>query len=155
MSRFIFMIIALLGAISCRSDWVYSSYVPVNYYGWHSDSLKQFVVNVDRDMLDMASLNLSLNLRRGELFKYSNILIYVDCIYPDGSFKRDSVNLDLNEEGVSSPKFSGGISDNIFPTDVNILLSDTGQYYINIRHDMGVDSDLLRGVSDIGIRLDR
>jgi gliding motility-associated lipoprotein GldH len=98
--------------------------------------------------------NFYFNLRNGGDYPFSNIYLFLKTVFPDGRIARDTIECQLADyEG----KWLGtGISDvkfNRFLFQKGVRFPEKGQYIFEIEQAMRVDD--LKGITDIGIRLEK
>lgn len=151
------LIIALLS--SCDSKRVFDEYKSVPNQ-WSKDSIISFKVTPQDSV---KPYNLFVNIRNTNAYKFSNLFLIVEMVYPHGKTTKDTLeyqmakpNGELLGQGVTDIKenklwYKGFKKPFIF--------DESGQYIIKIQHAMrnngevfGVDK--LQGITDIGFRVE-
>ena len=145
------VVAGIILAIGCDRNRVYESYAGIGDRGWHKDSVLLFQFEI-HDTLQ--AHNLYVNIRNKGNYPNSNIWLFLSVVSPAGEVVADTVEFMLAD--ASGRWFGSGIGDlfdNQFPYRSNILFPSSGTYEIRIHHGMRVD--LLKGIRDVGIRVEK
>ena len=149
-----FLLIAVLAfaGYSCKyKSTGYEEYKPVNPMGWLQDSVAVFKYEVK----DPKALhNLSINIRNSGDYAYSNIWLFVDIVAPDRTTVKDTVEFQLSmPNGKWIGEGTSGLYSCQFPYRNNVFFPVAGTYTFKIEH--GMRDDILKGISDVGIKIDK
>lgn len=102
----------------------------------------------------VSGFNFVLNLRTTKSYEYSNIYMFVNLKFPDGSMMRDTVEYILADDaGKWFGTVSGGLVDNHILFAVNRIFPMKGTYEFSIEQAMRMSA--LNEVEDVGIRIDK
>ena len=143
-------------AISCDRKRVFDEYKPVPN-GWNKDSIISFKINPPDST---NAYNLFVNLRNTNAYKYSNIFLIVEMVFPHGKTVKDTLEYRMADP---SGKFLGtglmDVKENKLWYKENVVFKEAGEYTVNIQHAMrengkanGIVS--LEGITDIGFRIE-
>lgn len=95
-----------------------------------------------------------LNIRNSGLYPFSNLYLFLITTYPDGKKTHDTVESILADDyGKWLGKGLGDIKDNRFLLRRNMKFPLKGTYFFRFVQAMRVDN--LKGISDIGIRIEK
>lgn len=151
------LILALMVlVVSCDSKRVYDQYKNVPN-GWNKDSIMSFSIHPPDSI---KPYNLFVNLRNTNQYKYSNIFLIVEMIFPHGKTIKDTLEYRMADP---SGKFLGSgimdVKENKLWYKENVIFNESGDYTVNIQHAMrengkvnGVEA--LEGITDIGFRIE-
>ena len=140
----ILMTLLAVAFSACRSDIVYSRFVPMKSGSWHMDS----VVSFDYPVTDAAaSYRVLLYVRHKENYPYQNMWLFMD-----NAGLRDTIEFYLADDRGRwlGDKNHGFIEMPVLYED-HLQFPDTGVYHMEIRH--GMRDSLLRGVTDVGVEV--
>ena len=150
-----FSICLLLGCLlftSCRSDIVYSRFMPISYPGgtitssdqWHADSVAQFDYTISDTSVNYRIL---VYVRHTERYPYQNMWLFLS----NGTMN-DTIEFYLADDRGQwlGNRHHGFIEMPVLIED-DYHYSDTGVYRLAIQHAMR--DSLLRGVTDIGVEV--
>ncbi|PWH83832.1 gliding motility lipoprotein GldH [Algibacter marinivivus] len=142
--------------VSCDSNSVFDRYKSVPNV-WHKDTVVNFKVNPPDSTI---AYNLFVNLRNTNAYKYNNIFLIVEMIFPHGKTIKDTLEYRMAEP---SGKLLGegytDIKENKLWYKENVIFSETGEYTVNIQHAMRENGKVngvveLEGITDIGFRIE-
>lgn len=144
---------------SCDSKQVYDEYRSVPN-SWNKDAVMSFKINPP-DSIN--PYNLFVNVRNTNTYKFSNLFLIVEMVYPHGKTTTDTLeyqmakpNGELLGDGLTDIKenklwYKG--------YETPFIFEERGEYNINIQHAMrnngavnGVDN--LEGITDVGFRIE-
>ena len=143
--------LALLLFTSCDRTKVFESYHALDSNGWMADKAVEFEVEVDGHEGQL--FNYLIGLRNNNDYLYSNIFFFVGIEMPDGAYHTDTLQYLLAEpNGKWSGSGIGEIKYNLFQFKETQVMP-SGVYKFKIAH--GMRDDLLLGIEDVGIRIER
>lgn len=144
---------------SCDSNRVFDEYKSVPNE-WDKDSLVSFKVTPPDSI---KPYNLFVNVRNTNSYKFSNLFLIVEMVYPHGKTLKDTLeyqmakpNGELMGAGVMDVKenklwYKG--------YDKPFVFEEIGEYNVNIQHAMRNNGDVngvdrLEGITDVGFRIE-
>lgn len=147
------IVVAALIAImaGCGKQPVFQDSRAIPAEGWRADQLIHFEMSLS----DTVPLHeLYLLVRNTTDYPYSNLYLFLDIVFPDNRLIRDTLECMLvQRDGQWTGKGFGKIRTNQFLFRDDVWFPATGTYHFRIQH--GMRDDVLLGISDIGIRLDK
>lgn len=153
------IIITIILLSSCDSNRVFDEYKSVPNQ-WQKDSIISFKVT-PKD--SVKPYNLFVNIRITNTYKFSNLFLIVEMVYPHGKTTKDTLeyqmakpNGELLGKGVTDLKenklwYKG--------YEKPFIFEEIGDYNINIQHAMRNNGDVkgvdkLEGITDVGFRIE-
>jgi gliding motility-associated lipoprotein GldH len=144
-------LLTIIAITACDVTRYYDTTNPIPKQIWHKDSVYQFPVAIKDSS---TTFNIFLNLRHSGNYPFMNIIFFVNIQGPDNQFLKDTVAYDIAQtDGRWIGTGLGDLHSMLLPYKKNIRFPQNGQYYFSIQHAMRVDE--LKGVSDIGIRIEK
>lgn len=145
--------IILLSFFSCNLKVVSEDYRSLANSQWHQDSVMIFGFNIP----DSTKIyNLSLNVRNKGNYPYSNLFLFVTIIPPRGKELQDTVELALADKyGKWEGSGLGDLYEKKYPYKQNIFFPEKGIYTVKVRQGMRTENEVLKGIHDFGICLER
>jgi gliding motility-associated lipoprotein GldH len=148
-------VIILLGALAltfaCKKPALYDKNSEISACAWSKDSLIGFDVPI-YDTINPA--NVFINLRHMADYPYSNIYFFVKYYAPNGIHQTDTIEYRLaNNKGEWLGDGWGNLYSCQLPFKTNIRFPIQGIYRFEIKH--GMRKDILPGVCNVGIRIDK
>ena len=141
---FIWLLLCSLLLTSCRSDIVYSRFMPMSSGQWHADSIARFDYTIADTSVDYRIL---VYVRHTERYPYQNMWLFMS----DGMMN-DTIEFYLaDDRGQWLGNKHHGFIEMPVLIEENYHYSDTGVYHLAIQHAMR--DSLLRGVADIGVEI--
>jgi len=143
-------------SVSCDSKRIYDEYKSVPN-GWNKDSIISFTLHPPDSI---KPYNLFVNLRNTSQYKYSNIYLIVEMVFPHGKTIKDTLEYRMADP---SGKFLGSgvmdVKENKLWYKENVIFNETGDYIVNIQHAMRENGKVngvvsLEGITDIGFRIE-
>ncbi|MFB9055202.1 gliding motility lipoprotein GldH [Mariniflexile ostreae] len=142
--------------VSCDSNRVYDVYKPVPN-AWHKDSVVRFEITPPDST---RAYNLFVNLRNTNQYKFNNLFLIVEMVFPHGKTVTDTL-----EYRMADPKgklLGTGLSDvkeNKLWYKEHIVFNEKGNYTVNIQHAMRENGKVngvieLDGITDVGFRIE-
>ena len=144
-----FAIVSLLLFFACTPSTTISDFHSFSKTVWDKNEIARFTVSINDTT---QHYDFYIQVRNNNQYPFSNLWLFLDVKMPDGTVRSDTINIVLADfygrwlgAGISLYSFSHLYKQNIqFP--------DTGTYIFTIRQ--GMRSDILSGISEIGIRLE-
>ena len=143
--------------VSCDSKRVYDAYRSVPN-GWNKDSIISFTLHPP-DSIN--PYNLFVDLRNTSQYKYSNIFLIVEMVFPHGKTIKDTLEYRMAD---ATGKFLGSgimdVKENKLWYKENVIFNEAGNYTVNIQHAMRENGKVngvvsLEGITDIGFRIEK
>ena len=144
---------------SCDSNRVFDAYQSVPNQ-WHKDSLISFKVTPPDSI---KPYNLFVNIRNTNTYKFSNLYLIVEMVYPHGKTTKDTLEyLMAKPNGELLGKGTTDIKENKLwykGHENPFVFKESGDYKINIQHAMRNNGDVngvdkLEGITDVGFRIE-
>jgi gliding motility-associated lipoprotein GldH len=148
----LFTLIGLVAiTASCIKNDVYFQYHAVNETGWNKDSLYKFDVSID----DTSALyNVYVNVRNTKEYPYQNLWLFLQKMNPDSSMVKDSIECYLaDQRGKWLGSGMGSILEMPILYQQGVRFEHKGIYQFGIVQ--GMRDNVLVGISDIGIRVEK
>lgn len=142
--------------VSCDSNRVFDAYKAVPNK-WHKDSIISFKINPPDST---NAYNLFVNLRNTNAYKYNNLYLIVEMVFPHGKTVKDTLEYKMAEP---SGKLLGtgytDIKENKLWYKEQVVFNEAGEYTVNIQHAMRENGKVngvidLEGVTDVGFRVE-
>lgn len=147
---FVLGFLALGFLSSCDQNRFFEQNNEIQDEAWTYDDIKNFEVQME----DTNSLfNFYLNVRNTNEYPFANLYVFVETTFPDSLVARDTIELQLasrNGEWLGSGQ--GRYKYNQFILRKGMRFVQKGNY--SFRIEQGMRSEILTGISDIGIRLE-
>lgn len=144
------LFIVFLSVFSCRQNEVFFQYKNVASKGWGKDSLLNFDIRIT-DTVN--PYNVYVHVRHHGDYPYQNIWLFTQQINPDSTLKRDTIEAYLADQyGKWLGTGVGALKEMPIFYRQQIHFPDTGIYRLKIGH--GMRDSLLRGIKDIGVRIE-
>jgi len=150
-----FLMFSLL-IVSCDSNSVYDNYKSIPN-SWHKDSIVSFKVTPPDST---NAYNLFVNLRNTTTYKYNNLFLIVEMVFPHGKTIKDTLEYKMAEpNGKLLGEGYMDIKENKLWYKQDIVFKEKGEYTINIQHAMRENGKVngvieLEGITDIGFRIE-
>lgn len=142
--------------VSCDSNSVYDNYKSIPN-SWHKDSIVSFKVTPPDST---NAYNLFVNLRNTTTYKYNNLFLIVEMVFPHGKTIKDTLEYKMAEpNGKLLGEGYMDIKENKLWYKQDIVFKEKGEYTINIQHAMRENGKVngvidLEGITDIGFRIE-
>lgn len=145
--------------VSCDSNRVFDVYKSLPDT-WHKDSIISFKI-APPDTTN--NYNLFVNLRNRNAYKYNNIFLIVEMLYPHGKTTKDTLEYRMADP---TGKLLGNglfdIKENKLwykGHKTNFVFNEAGEYTVKIQHAMRENGKVngvveLEGITDIGFRIE-
>ncbi len=145
------LVVSTLSWASCQGPVVYEEHQALPAEGWPQDQKLVF----QAEITDTASLHeLYLDIRNTTGYSYRNLFLFLDITFPEGTILRDTIEATLAQpSGKWIGKGFGAIKTNRFLFRDQVWFPHQGTYTFILQH--GMREPTLKGISDIGIRIER
>lgn len=145
-------IIAALTIFSgCGENYFYAKSETIEEKAWPEDKVKGFTFSIDDTT---STYNFIVNIRNTTDYKYRNLYLFMNTIYPGNASSRDTMELILAApSGKWLGKGNGLYRDNLFMFKKDVQLPSAGDYRIEFIQAMREDT--LRGIDEIGLRVQK
>ncbi|MGN0032655.1 MAG: gliding motility lipoprotein GldH [Candidatus Limimorpha sp.] len=141
------VLIAVSVMTSCGRGAIYDESVVIPDAKWSLNNIPYFDVEVDDTL---ATYSFYLNIRHLENYRYSNLFIFMNTVFPNGNHTRDTIECTLAlPDGRWLGKGSGTIRSAKVLLNPALRFPLKGNYHFEIEQAMRDDE--LKGVTDIGI----
>ncbi|GAA4967138.1 gliding motility lipoprotein GldH [Algibacter aquimarinus] len=158
-SKLLFLLLCTVLFVSCDSNRVFDEYKSVPN-SWHKDEVISFKVNPADSI---SNYNLFVNLRNTNAYKYNNLFLIVEMVFPHGKTIKDTLEYKMAEP--SGKLLGTGLTDTkenklwYKGLDKPFVFEESGEYTINIQHAMRENGKVngvteLEGITDIGFRIE-
>jgi gliding motility-associated lipoprotein GldH len=150
---FLIGMVIMISFFSCNLKVVSEDYRSLPDSQWHQDSVKVFGF----DIPDSTKLyNLSFTVRNEGRYPYSNLFLFVTVDPPHGKVLQDTVELTLADNyGKWLGSGLGDLYERKYPYKQNVFFPEKGKYTIKVRQGMRTDDQILKGIHDFGICLEK
>lgn len=146
-------VVILISFFSCNSKVVSEDYRSLKNAQWHQDSVMVFGFNIPDST---RIFNLSLNVRNEGRYPYSNLYLFITVVPPRGKQLQDTVELTLADAyGKWLGSGLGDLYEKKYPYKQNVFFPEKGKYILKVRQGMRTDDQILKGIHDFGICLER
>lgn len=141
----------LLILSACSSNKTYDEYREIPDEGWSKSVVANFQVDIKETTKPQ---NILINIRHTNQYAYQNFWMFITTTTPGGITTKDTVECYLAD---NRGKWLGNGISSVYNMPVlfkaNNLFSKKGLYRFSIYH--GMRDDLLKGISDIGIEIEK
>ncbi len=153
----LFCLIFSLVLASCDSNRVFDTYKSVPS-SWHKDSIVSFKVSPPDST---NAYNLFVNLRNTNDYKFNNLFLIVEMVFPHGKTIKDTLEYRMSDP---SGKLLGtgitSVKENKLWYKEQVVFKETGEYIVNIQHAMRENGKVngvieLEGITDVGFRIEK
>ena len=147
------MLVALIMVTSCGFNSIYEKSIDIPNEEWSKNQPVKFDIPV-ADTIN--GFRIVVNVRNNDEYPYSNLFLFLTTYSPKGASIRDTLEMTLaDEKGKWLGKGFGGVwsSDIVLRNNRVIRFPSSGTYRIEIIQAMR--DDVLRGIKDIGIKVER
>lgn len=136
---------------ACDSRTVYHTYLPIPQKGWGKSDTLFFHVPVN-DSLTL--LHLTAGVRNESNYPYRNLYLFISHNLEDSAkWETDTLEVELTDkEGRWRGTGWGSLYQSTLPMK-SIGIRRAGSYTIKVTH--GMKDEVLKGISDIGIKIDK
>lgn len=137
--------------ISCDNNRYYEHSEAIQNNTWYFNDAKAFELEIDDSL---QAFNFYVNVRNTVDYEYANLYFFIQSELPNGEIAQDTVECQLADyQGKWLGEGRGEFRDNSFILRQNMRFQNTGTYRFWLKHGMRRDS--LKGITEVGIRLER
>jgi gliding motility-associated lipoprotein GldH len=140
-----------LSLTACDKNRVFEENTPIADHAWDTAQVVRFEVNIEDTV---SPHNFFVNVRNGDAYRYSNLYLFINTIFPDGRRSHDTLECILADdrgrwlgEGIGD-LYSSQI---LFKKNVRFPLSGTYKFEFM----QGMREDRLPMITDIGMRIEK
>lgn len=150
-SVFLLIILLSLQISGCRNNILYTDSYSFTSVIWKLDNIAEFKPEIS----DTSSINnIYFTIRSGSAYPFRNIWLFVNTVSPSGKSMTDTLQYILaDEKGKWYGRGFGDVRELNLPFKTGIYFPEKGTYHIRIGH--GMRTENLKGVYDIGLRIER
>ena len=150
-SKLLFPLAFLVVVVACSSRTLYQNSLTISPGGWQAGQVVEFEVEITDTM---QLYEIYMLVRNTTDYPYSNLYLFLDIEFPDRRLLRDTLECALAErDGRWTGRGFGRFRSNRFFFRDNVWFPAPGPYHFRVQH--GMREDVLRGVSDIGLRIEK
>ncbi len=136
---------------ACDTSVVFQQQHAIPADGWHYRDSIVFETMID-DTLSLHAL--FIDIRNTVDYRFSNLFLFLDIEFPEGRVLRDTIECMLaDRQGNWTGKGFGRIRTNRFMFRDDVWFPEQGVYTFRIYQ--GMREDQLKGITDIGIRIEK
>jgi gliding motility-associated lipoprotein GldH len=144
-------VMIILALSSCNQDVLYDNTKRIPDNVWDQGEKVRFEVPVEETG---NTYRFYLNIRHTTDYRYSNLYLFINSVFPDGNKARDTVECILaRPDGKWLGKGITGIRDNQLLLRTALRFPEKGTYIFEFEQAMREGS--LEGITDIGLRIER
>lgn len=145
------LILLAITVISCHSDRFFEQNHEITNGSWAAHNNLSFVVVIT----DTSALyDFSVNIRNDVTYPYSNLFLFLKTTFPNRESARDTIECLLAaNDGRWLGSGMGSVRFNRFLFQQGVRFREPGTYRFDFVQAMRVDP--LRGIRDVGIRIDK
>ncbi|MFV0539766.1 MAG: gliding motility lipoprotein GldH [Aestuariibaculum sp.] len=156
-SKVLFFLFVALICMACDSKSVFDQYKTLPNQ-WHKDTVVSFNITPPDST---QTYNLFVNLRNTNAYKYSNLFLIVEMVFPHGKTITDTLEYKMAD---ATGKFLGtgfnDVKENKLWYKEHVVFNETGKYQVNIQQAMrenGKENGVLEldGITDVGFRIEK
>ena len=136
---------------SCDRNRITDDFHTIPHARWDKDSVQIFSFDILRRRQNH---NIYFNVRNDQNYGFSNLWLFVTLNTPTKESKCDTIQLVLAESNGKwlGKGFSGTYTNRLIYMR-NVFFPESGKYSVRIQH--GMRPDILKGISAIGIRVEK
>ena len=150
------LVFVFFSLVSCNSKHYFDEYKSVPNE-WHKDSVISFKLQMP-DSIN--PYNLFVNLRNTNTYKYNNLFLIVEMVFPHGKTIKDTLEYKMADP---SGKLLGmgytDIKENKLWYKEQVVFDESGEYKVNIQQAMRESGkvngvEFLQGITDVGFSVE-
>jgi len=150
--RFLAIFFLVSSLLSCDTKRVYEKNTEIKNGLWNYLEKFKFDDIIINDTI--STYNVYINLRNSVDYRYRNLYLFIDIKLPNNKITRDTVECTIADEtGKWLGKGIGKIKDCQISFLRNIRFPFSGCY--TFIFEQGMRDDMLEGITDIGLRIER
>lgn len=145
------LLVASIAMTACGKGVYYDQSLAVDEHGWQQTDSLDFEVEVDDTM---QLYDFLVEVRNNVQYPYSNIFLFINTTFPDGSIARDTLECPLADDmGQWYGKRAGRYVDSRYRIrQGKMRFPMLGTYRFSISN--GMRDSAVNGVKDIGLRIE-
>lgn len=144
-------ILIVFSTSSCTNRVVFDDVSAVNSEGWNLNDKHRFTMNIEDTA---ATYMYYLHIRNDESYRYSNLYLFMNSRFPNGSLTTDTIECMLADpSGKWLGKGSGYQKDHLILVNSSLKFPLKGNYVVDIWQAMR--DEQLVGIQSIGIRIEK
>ena len=144
-------IFAILFVSACIKGSLYEGNQDVDPQGWSINDSVEFSVEINDTLTPM---NFLFTMRHNADYEYSNIYFFVNTLYPNNHYSRDTIEILLaGKDGKWYGKGFGKLKEVQVMLKKGIVFPMKGMYRFSFVQAMRVETII--GVEDLGIRIEK
>jgi len=141
----------MVGVFACQPNLVFEQYQTIQQKSWDKDSVLVFTVPIADTVQNH---NFFINVRNDVKYQYSNLWLFITIEQPDGKTIEDKFEIALADpSGRWLGEGFGGLKTREAVYRRNVFFPKSGDYKVSIQQ--GMREDRLKGISDVGIRIEK
>lgn len=157
MPKSFFILILVLGLISCDSNRTFDEYYPVENNCWLIDDVVEFKVEVEDTI---SKNNIFINIRNNKEYEFSNLFLIASMEFPNGLKVIDTLEYEMTDK---AGNYLGSgytdIKENKLFYKEKVRFQNKGLHILKVEQAMRKSSnihglDSLKGIADIGLRIE-
>ena len=153
----LFFLVVFFVFTSCDPNRVFDVYKPVANK-WHKDSVVSFNIKAPDST---NAYNLFVNLRNTNAYKYNNLFLIVEMVFPHGKTVKDTLEYKMADP--TGKLLGAGVTDikeNKLWYKEQVVFNEKGEYVVKIQHAMRENGKVngvveLEGITDVGFRIEK
>lgn len=151
--RSLVILIVAMSFQYCDKDTVYEKFEAVNAQGWYKSDTVIFHPEIpDTNQL----YNFIIHVRHNNDYAYRNLYFFTTTRFPEGGAVEDTIELMLAEkDGTWYGSGFGAILTSSQMIMQGARFHQQGEYQFEFRQAMRAENDSLKGIEDIGIRIEK
>jgi len=136
---------------ACNHKPVFDKYETVDNHLWNKDSVLVFEIPVSDTL---SNHNFYVNVRNDVNYAYSNLWLFINIEQPNGEQLSEKFEITLADpSGKWLGTGFGGLKTREVIFRNNVFFPVSGTYKVSVQQ--GMRKDVLEGISDIGIRIEK
>lgn len=148
---YIFLFLIAVGFVSCSSNTVYDKSKTIDEKGWIATDKIKFDVDIPDTL---TAYNFYIKIRNTTDYSLSNLHLFIQTTFPDGSFSKDTAEFLLSDyRGKWLGKGRGKFRDNQFLFKKRFRFPQQGIWSFEFEQATRVEK--LTGMDAIGIRIEK
>lgn len=157
MPKSFFILVLILGLISCDSNRTFDEYYPVENNCWLEGNVVEFQVEIEDTI---SKNNIFINIRNNKEYEFSNLFLIASMEFPNGLKVIDTLEYEMTDK---AGNYLGSgytdIKENKLFYKENVRFQNKGLHILKVEQAMRKSSnihglDSLKGIADIGLRIE-
>ncbi len=149
--KYFFIFIFIFSIFSCNKNRIFEQHNSIANSVWNVKNVIQFDFSIENNQIPY---NIFVNIRHGEMYKNSNLWLFITTISPSGKQKMDTLECVLYDDlGNTKGEILGDICDISVPFKLNVGFKETGNYVVAIQHAMRPEN--IPFIAEIGLTIEK